>query len=280
MSCRAWGPSTRRPSISGFGVRVGASERDLRTLGNAQLLERYDDRSESACSPLNASAHRHESDATPGVSEAQDTYLATRLTIGRDAKGVYVATVEEPDPAKDAMYLVDGLPITARYEHFSIAFTRMVTYVAGCSIKSHETDYDGVDITISSSIEYERFYGAELELQLKCTTQQRLLQNSSMTWPMKAKPYQKLTRKKKQYIPRYLGVLLLPEDPDDWLSVDERQLVSKSRMYWEAATTFEPMAADDERETVTVHLPRSNIFDGTQLLRIMQQIGDAEDEDR
>ncbi|WP_157172842.1 hypothetical protein [Nocardia exalbida] len=37
-----------------------------------------------------------------------------------------------------------GLPITARLEQFSIAFVRMVAAAAGCSVKSHETDYDGV----------------------------------------------------------------------------------------------------------------------------------------
>ena len=191
-----------------------------------------------------------------------------------------MAFVREPDAARDEEYLVDGLPMTARYEHFSLAFTRMVVYVAGCSVKCHETDYDGVDITISSSAEYELFWGAEFELQLKCTTQQRLLRPESMTWAMKAKPYRKLTRPKKQYLPRYLGVLLLPERHEDWLAVDETRLLTKSRMYWQAASEFPPLDSDDPRESVTVHLPRSNIFDKARLLDIMKHIGDGEEGDR
>jgi len=180
------------------------------------------------------------------------------------------------DPALDAMYLADGLPMTARYEHFSLAFTRMVVYHAGCGVKCHDTDYDGVDITITESRDHERFWGPEFELQLKCTTQQGLLQDDAMTWRLKAKPYRKLTRPKR-YTRAYLGVLLLPEEHEKWLSVDENKLVTHSRMYWQAATEFAPLPDGDTRETVTVRLPRSNVFDGTRLLGIMKDIGDGEE---
>jgi Domain of unknown function (DUF4365) len=192
-------------------------------------------------------------------------------------------TVEQRDPELDREYLVDGLPMTARFEHFSLAFTRMVVYVAGCCIKSHETDYDGVDITIVSETSYKRFYAPECVLQLKCTTQSRLLKGNAMTWPMKAKPYRKLTVPER-FTPAYLGVLLIPDNAEasteDWLSVDEEKLVSKSRMYWEKASAFEPLPSDDPRETVTVKLPRSNLFTGLQLLGIMRSIGDDEEEAR
>src|SRR4051794_10018475 len=67
-----------------------------------------------------------------------------------------------------------GLPHSARQEQFSIAFVHMVASAAGCSIKHHSTDYDGVDITIASSAQYETVFGPQFELQLKCTTQQHL----------------------------------------------------------------------------------------------------------
>lgn len=52
----------------------------------------------------------------------------------------------------DVTAVLDGrLPMNARQEQFSLAFVRMVVAAAGCSIKCHETDYDGVDITIVSS---------------------------------------------------------------------------------------------------------------------------------
>ncbi|WP_433710927.1 DUF4365 domain-containing protein [Nocardia sp. CA-084685] len=73
-----------------------------------------------------------------------------------------------------------GLAASARQEQFSLAFIRMVAAAAGCSIKSHATDYDGVDITIVASAEYERYYCPEFEMQLKCTTQHHLLKTSHL----------------------------------------------------------------------------------------------------
>ncbi|HYB15764.1 MAG TPA: DUF4365 domain-containing protein [Streptosporangiaceae bacterium] len=53
-------------------------------------------------------------------------------------------------------------------QQFSLAFVHMVASAAGCSIKQHSTDYDGVDITITRP-EYETHYGPQIELQVKCT---------------------------------------------------------------------------------------------------------------
>ncbi|MFI6575343.1 DUF4365 domain-containing protein [Nocardiopsis sp. NPDC050513] len=169
---------------------------------------------------------------------------------------------------------IDGqLPMNARQEHFSLAFTRMVAYAAGCSIKSHETDYDGVDITIASSAEYLRCFGPQFELQLKCTAQSRYLSDDHMAWPMKADPFRKLTRTDR-FIPAYLGVLLIPAAPEPWLAVDEAGLHTNSRMYWQAAS--ELATVEEIGGTRTVHLPRSNLFTPDQLLGIMKRLGEQE----
>lgn len=178
--------------------------------------------------------------------------------------------------ASDQRDLVDGqLPMSARQENISLAFTRLVTYSAGCAVKTHDTDYEGVDLTITSSADYARYCGVEFELQLKATTQHRYLTETHMAWPMKMKPYRKLV-KSKRYIRAYLGVLLLPEDAKTWVTVDESRLITEGRMYWEAAALFPP-APEDAGLTKTVHLPRSNLFVGEQLLGIMKTIGDIEE---
>jgi hypothetical protein len=118
-----------------------------------------------------------------------------------------------------------GLPMSARQEQFSLAFVQMVAAAAGCSIKTHATDYDGVDITIASSSSYEKFYCPQFELQLKCTTQHRYLAADHLAWPMKAKPFVKLTRPDR-FIPAYLGVLLIPDKFATWLDQDDERLLT------------------------------------------------------
>ncbi|WP_280253623.1 DUF4365 domain-containing protein [Nocardia abscessus] len=174
---------------------------------------------------------------------------------------------------KTVMPTVDGgLPITARQEQFSLAFVRMVAAAAGCSVKSHETDYDGVDITIVASAEYAKYYCPEFEIQLECTTQHRLLRTNDLAWQLERDRFLKLVSRKR-FVPALLGVLLIPDDPDQLIDLSEDGLRSASRMYWEHAANLGGI--EDGKAGKTVHLPRSNLFDVGGLKGIMQSIGEG-----
>jgi Domain of unknown function (DUF4365) len=166
------------------------------------------------------------------------------------------------------------LPLNAMKEHFSVAFVGMVVAAAGFYIKSHTADYDGVDLTITSQAEYQTYRGPEFELQIKCTSRQDVLREHHLAWRMRAGPYRKLTDPKR-YNAAYLGVLLVPGDPDSWLEQDETLLTTGSVMYWQRAKDLEPIA--DGAATKTVYLPRSNLFNVGQLRAIMNSIGDGGD---
>ncbi|GLY79739.1 DUF4365 domain-containing protein [Actinoallomurus iriomotensis] len=165
-----------------------------------------------------------------------------------------------------------GLPTTAMQEQFSVAFVHMIASAAGCSLKRHDTDYDGVDLTIRSSAEYEVYTGAEFDIQLKCTTQQELLRKDHLVWTMKAKPFKHLINPKR-YNPAYLGVLLVPSDPQAWIEQDEGYLITRSRMFWQEAAKLGSIP--EGGVTKDVHLPRGNLFDVAQLLGIMKAIGEG-----
>lgn len=165
-----------------------------------------------------------------------------------------------------------GLPVTARQEQFSLAFVRMIAAASGCWIKSHETDYDGVDITIASSTEYQMWYGPEIEIQLKCTTQRDLLGDEHLAWTLKRKPFTRLTHPKR-YIEAFLGVLLIPRDNEPLLDLTEERLTTDSRMYWQHARLLGGLA--DGAAGKTVHLPRSNLFDVEGLKGIMRRVGEG-----
>lgn len=167
---------------------------------------------------------------------------------------------------------LEQLPLNERKQQFSLAFVRMVTAAAGCSVKSHSTDYDGVDITIASSAEYEKFYCPQFELQVKCTAQVGVERDDVVAWRMEAGPLQRLINLKR-YCPAYLGVLVVPEDPEEWLDQDETRLVSQSRMYWQRAADLGTLTGNAASKTV--YLPKDNLFDVRQLRGIMRTIGDG-----
>lgn len=166
----------------------------------------------------------------------------------------------------------DGLPSSAAQEQFSIGFVQMVAAAARCWIKHHTTDIDGVDLTIASSVEYERFYCPQFDIQLKCTTQVDLLDDEHVSWPMKRVPFLKLTNNKR-YFPAYLGVLVVPKTPELWLAQDEQRLISESCMYWQRA---DELGVIGDAKSKTVKIPRQNIFDAPQVLSIMRGIGEGD----
>lgn len=168
----------------------------------------------------------------------------------------------------------DGLPTAAAQEEFSLGFVRMVAAAARCSVKHHMTDYDGVDITIASSVEYEDCYAPQLELQVKCTTQVDLMGERNMSWRLEEKPFRKLTNPKR-FLPAYIGVLVVPSEPELWLDQDDARLITKSRMYWQRAAELGAIA--DGAGSKTVKLPRTNLFTATQLLGIMRDIAERGD---
>jgi hypothetical protein len=167
----------------------------------------------------------------------------------------------------------DSLPLSAMKEQFSLGFVHMVASAAGFSIKNHNTDYDGVDVTIFSSAEYETFYGPQFELQVKCTSQRSVVREGSVAWRMEAGPFRKLTSKKR-FIPAYLGVLVVPGDPEAWLEQDQEKLLTRSTMYWQAAALLGEI--DANADSKTLHLPLRNLLDVPQLRRIMESMGDGD----
>lgn len=179
---------------------------------------------------------------------------------------------DDLDTASAAEGSACGLPMTAKLEQFSIGFVQLVAAAAGCWVKTHSTDYDGVDLTVVSSAEYERYYGPQFDLQLKCTTQHRLLRDDHMSWPLERDRFLKLVNPKR-FIPALLGVLLVPEDIDSLLDVSEARFVSSSRMYWEYAAELGEIGED--KASKTVRLPRSNLFDVGGLQGIMRRIGEG-----
>ena len=164
------------------------------------------------------------------------------------------------------------LPLNEMKQQFSLAFVHMVVSAAGCSIKHHSTDYDGVDITIASSTKYERYYGPQMELQVKCTAQADLLVTDTMKWKLDADPF-RLLIEPNSYLPRFLGVLLVPVDPSNWLDQDEERLLASSCMYWERANELGTLKKGQQSKVV--HLPRKKIFNVAQLQGIMKTIGNG-----
>ena len=64
-------------------------------------------------------------------------------------------------------------------------------------------------------------------------------------------------------------MVIVPEGVNDWLQQTESELCLKRCAYW---ISLEGAASTENKETVTISIPRTNIFSAETLTTIMQRI--------
>ncbi|WEX03825.1 DUF4365 domain-containing protein [Rhodococcus sp. RCBS9] len=166
----------------------------------------------------------------------------------------------------------DSLPDTEMKQQISIAYVRMVVAAAGCTVLSWDTDYDGVDISIKSSAEYNVRLGPQIDIQLKCTSQTKVVREDEIAWSIDARTHKYLTSPKRQ-TPALLALLVVPDDVDGWLDHDESRLLTASSMYWVLGLDIPELP--DGQQSITVKIPRANLFTRDALLGIMHAVGEG-----
>ena len=162
------------------------------------------------------------------------------------------------------------MDINRQKEQFSNAYLLAVATVAGYSLYKPAVDDDSVDWGIAASGEVGRVRSPRLELQLKSTSRD-VLSAVELRYPLKLKNYDDL-RLDKFVIPRILLVVFLPENRSDWLQQSEEELCLRYCGYW---VSLRGMPETPNTATVTVTLPRVNLFTPNALQFIMQLIGEG-----
>lgn len=127
-------------------------------------------------------------------------------------------------------------------------------------------DRDGIDgrIYARGKLSNEAaFQSPIIGFQLKATSS---IQDSSdpIHFKLKQKNYEDL--RARSVHPRYLALFLLPEEPEDWLQLDDNEMVLKRCMYWHSLAKAPP--SSNETST-TVLVSRTNLLDVRALQALM-----------
>ena len=144
----------------------------------------------------------------------------------------------------------DSLPVSTMKEQLSLAYAKMLTAAAGCSVASYSTDHDSIDISIRSSAEYSKKVGPLLDVQLKCTSQ-KVVHQHHVSWKIDERTHRKLTAPKRT-CPIILAVLVVPNDHNNWLDLDENRLLTESVMYWIPGVDIGEFPLGQEKMTVQI----------------------------
>ncbi len=159
--------------------------------------------------------------------------------------------------------------ITTQKEEFSYAYINAVASAAGYSfqIAPRPLDLVGVDVTITGLVSPDSRRRTRLDLQVKCTSRD-LLGSDFIRYPLDIKNYDELRNDNPDDDPLILVVVLVPDNIDDWLHQSEEKLCLKHCAYW---MSLYGQPQSENQTTVTVYLPRQNVFSVDTLKNLMQR---------
>ena len=163
------------------------------------------------------------------------------------------------------------MDLNMRKEQFSRAYVQAVAACAGYAWSSPSVDDDSVDITLHERGGRGTVRSPKLELQLKCK-EAPIPNEPAFSFFVPIKNYDDL-REVSLAVPRILVVVLVPEDPNEWLKQSEEELAMRRCGYWISLRGLQPSGNQTGQ---TVHLSRTQSFSVLSLTEMMQRIGQGE----
>ena len=165
------------------------------------------------------------------------------------------------------------MSLNTQKEDFSYAYIYAVASTVDYSLQAttRRLDDSGIDatITVPGKINSRRL--PRFDVQIKSTSR-NVLKDESIKFRLTAKNYDEL-RENDPFVPQLLIVVLIPEDINNWLTQTEESLCLKRCAYWLSLRGRPPL---EQQTTITIEIPRQNIFSPNALKTIMERIAAGE----
>lgn len=163
------------------------------------------------------------------------------------------------------------MAVSQRKEEFSVAYVHAIATLAGYTIGGYRVDDDGIDISFASKGIHGTARSPRFEAQLKCTSD-LIVGNDQIKYDLKKRNYDLL--RQEFSVPRILIVLQVPSNVDLWVSYFDMGIIWRNRAYW---VCLKDAPASSNTSTVTITIPKANIFDVNNIHLIMNLVARKED---
>jgi Domain of unknown function (DUF4365) len=163
------------------------------------------------------------------------------------------------------------MDLNQQKEQFSRAYVHAVAACAGFAWSVASVDDDSVDMTLHQTGGGRIVRSPKVDLQLKCKAMVSPTE-STFSHFIKLKNYDDL-RDEAVATPRILIVVLVPDDPADWLFHTEVELAVRRCGYWHSLRGLPPSVNPTGQ---TVQISRERTFTVEALRGIMERIGSGE----
>lgn len=158
--------------------------------------------------------------------------------------------------------------IDQQKEQFSHAYVKAVASVAGFAWYQPSVDDDSVDLGLAQTGGGGMVRSPRLEMQLKCSAESTPSEDQ-FGFSIKLKNYDDL-RDIGIFVPRILVVVLVPDDPMDWLNHSEAELAIRRCGYW---LSLRGLPASSNQTGQTVKMIRKQTFTVDAVRGMMERIG-------
>jgi hypothetical protein len=132
-----------------------------------------------------------------------------------------------------------------------------------------EQDY-GIDLCLRAVRARGRRYtdvSGQIDLQVKSTTRANVSE-TAVSYDLEVKNYVDL-REEGDNCPRFLVLVVMPEDEAQWLTQTAEELIVRHCAYWVSLVGHPPTAS---RTTVRIAVPRSNVFSVEALQSLLARL--------
>ncbi|MBO4667388.1 MAG: DUF4365 domain-containing protein [Bacilli bacterium] len=166
---------------------------------------------------------------------------------------------------------------TKSQEEISISYLCAVASKANALPQVNRRDEEGNDIFITKRVTTSKgkIIDSTICFQIKSVYSNSgysIDEHSNITYKLKVKNFNDLVRP--STVEKYLALLVMPENNDNWVEQDYDKLTIRKCMYFVSLKNREP---SDNIESVSVFIPKENILDSEHLLTLLREA--AEDDE-
>ena len=155
-------------------------------------------------------------------------------------------------------------------EQFNIAYIRALAAQAGHNVGEFEVDNDSIDMIFTSKNIGAKYRSPQINVQLKCTSD-HASNGEYLKFPLKIKNYNDL-RGTDVLVPRYLAVLVVPKNDEDWIKHDDNGILLRGECYWHSLRYHDATA---NNTSVTVNIPSNQRLSSESLTELLTLASDG-----
>lgn len=159
-----------------------------------------------------------------------------------------------------------------RKEDLSESYMEAISAINGIAMTRNRRDENGIDVFLTCDVTRKDGIeiGVTVEFQLKSTSMQLKQKGNDLSYYLDAKNYRDLKRKSTN--PRFLALLVLPENEPEWLECNADKLILRKCMYYKSLSSLKDKS---NKEKAVVHFDVENdVLIPDSLLKLMQEVAE------